>query len=66
LGCGEARDWDSERRATHIIHADSAAELHAVRFTAMFAANTDFQIAAAFPATFDSNFNQLPDSGLIE
>src|SRR5438552_17569644 len=56
----QPRDWDSERRTTHIIQPHPIAELYALRIAAVFAADAALQVLARLPAQLDGHLDQLP------
>src|SRR5579872_6834468 len=58
LGSRKSSDGHSERRAGDVVQANLVAELDAVRFAAVFAANADLEVAIGTSAPLDADFHQ--------
>src|SRR5580700_297973 len=62
LGGGETGDRHAIGGAADVVQADLVAELDAVRFAAVFTADSDLQIVARPPAFFDADPHQAADA----
>ena len=64
--CREPRNWDTIRRAAHIVHSCSVAEFNANRISAVFAAYTNFEVFACLTAALYPHLYQLSYAILID
>ena len=65
LGGGEARYGYAEGRAGHVRKSRAVEEFHAERISAVFAANSEFDVRTGRFALFRSHFYQLTHAVLV-
>ena len=66
LGCGEFRDWNSERATGNIVEALLDTKFDRGGIAAVLSADANFKIGFCLSASADSQFHQASDAFLIE
>ena len=66
MGSCQTRYRNSIWRATYVVKPQFMAEDNASWFSAVFSADTDFQLFISLAAALDADFYQLPDTILID
>ena len=66
LSSGEAGYWDTERGAAHVVEADVVAELDGFWFSAVLAADAEFDVWSNSLGLFDGDLHELANAALVD